>query len=59
MGEWTDKLKGRWKSTVGKATGDRHLEAEGERDEAKGKIKGGIEEVKHGIKDVVRDDPKY
>lgn len=59
MGEWTDKLKGRFKSTVGKATGDRRLEAEGETDETKGKVKGGIEEVKHGIKDAVRTDPKY
>lgn len=32
MGEWTDKLKGRVKETVGAASGDRELEAEGKKD---------------------------
>ncbi len=58
MGEFMDKIKGRFKSVTGKATGDRSLEAEGERDEFKGKVKGGVEEVKHEIKDAVRREPK-
>lgn len=58
MGEFSDKIKGRWKSVIGKATGDRSLEAEGELDETKGKAKGAFEDVKHGIKDAVRRDPK-
>jgi uncharacterized protein YjbJ (UPF0337 family) len=58
MGEFMDKLKGRFKSVSGKATGDRRLEAEGERDELKGKVKGGVEEVKHGVKEAVRGEPK-
>ncbi len=57
MGEFTDKLKGRFKSVTGKVTGNRRLEAEGEADEAKGKVKGGVEEVKHDIKEVVRGEP--
>ena len=57
MGEWTDKAKGRVKETVGAATGDRELEAEGKADTAKGKVKGGIEEVKRGIKDAFGGGP--
>ncbi|GMT97904.1 hypothetical protein KH5H1_20230 [Corallococcus caeni] len=55
MGEWTDKAKGKVKETVGVATGDRSLEAEGKADTAKGKIKGVVEDVKHAIKDAVDD----
>lgn len=51
MGEWTDKAKGRVKETVGTATGDRSLEAEGKADTLKGKVKGVVEDVKHAIKD--------
>ncbi|NBD09995.1 MULTISPECIES: CsbD family protein [Corallococcus] len=51
MGEWTDKAKGKVKETVGAATGDRSLEAEGKADTLKGKIKGVVEDVKHAIKD--------
>ncbi|MGA9520642.1 MAG: CsbD family protein [Myxococcaceae bacterium] len=58
MGAFTDKLKGRFKSVTGKATGNRRLEAEGKRDELKGKVKSGYEEVKHGIKEAERRDPK-
>jgi uncharacterized protein YjbJ (UPF0337 family) len=51
MGEWTDKLKGRVKETVGTATGDRELEAEGKKDTLKGEVKGKVEEAKRVIKD--------
>jgi uncharacterized protein YjbJ (UPF0337 family) len=63
MGEWTDKAKGKVKETVGAATGDRSLEAEGKVDTLKGKVKEGIEDVKRVIKDKIdehkerRDDP--
>jgi uncharacterized protein YjbJ (UPF0337 family) len=56
MGEWTDKAKGRVKETVGVATGDRELEAEGKRDTAKGEIKGKVEDVKRVIKDALDPD---
>ncbi len=56
MGEWNDKLKGKVKETVGVATGDRELEAEGKKDTAKGHIKGAVEDVKRVIKDAT--DPK-
>ncbi|NOK32666.1 CsbD family protein [Corallococcus exercitus] len=56
MGEWTDKAKGKVKETVGVATGDRSLEAEGKADTAKGKVKGVVEDVKHAIKDAVDGD---
>jgi uncharacterized protein YjbJ (UPF0337 family) len=46
-----DKLKGRAKQTVGGATGDRELEAEGKIDELKGKIKDAAGKVREGIKD--------
>ncbi len=51
MGEWTDKLKGRVKETVGTATGDRELEAEGKKDSLKGAVKGKVEDAKRVIKD--------
>lgn len=51
MGEWIDKAKGKVKETVGVATGDRELEAEGKKDTAKGHIKGAVEDVKRVIKD--------
>ena len=53
MGEWIDKTKGKVKETVGVATGDRELEAEGKADTLKGKVKEGIEDVKRVIKDAV------
>jgi uncharacterized protein YjbJ (UPF0337 family) len=45
-GAW-DKAKGNVKETVGKATDNRDLEAEGRGD----KIKGGLEEAKGKVKD--------
>jgi uncharacterized protein YjbJ (UPF0337 family) len=58
MGEWTDKTKGKVKETVGAATGDRDLEAEGKKDTAKGHVKGKFEDAKHAVKDAVRRDDK-
>ncbi len=58
MGNFTDKFKGRFKAVTGKVTGNRRLEAEGERDQMKGKLKAGFEKVKHGIKEAERRDPK-
>jgi uncharacterized protein YjbJ (UPF0337 family) len=57
MGEWIDKLKGRVKQGIGKVSGDRSLQAEGEVDEGKGKVKGVAEDVKRGIKDAVNPGP--
>lgn len=42
----TEELKGQGKENVGKATGDRDLEAEGKGDQASGKLKGAVEDVK-------------
>ena len=53
MGEWTDKAKGKVKETVGVATGDRSLEAEGKADLIKGKVKEKVEDAKRVIKDAV------
>ena len=56
MGEWTDKAKGKVKETVGAATGDRSLEAEGKTDTAKGNVKGAFEDAKHAVKDALNRD---
>lgn len=56
MGELTDKSKGKVKETIGVATGDRALEAEGKVDTLKGNVKGAFETVKQKVKDAV--DPK-
>ena len=56
MGEWTDKAKGKVKETVGVATGDRDLEAEGKKDTAKGNLKGAFEDAKHAVKDALDGD---
>jgi uncharacterized protein YjbJ (UPF0337 family) len=59
MGEWTDKMKGKVKETVGVATGDRELEAEGKKDTTKGNIKEAAEDVKRVIKDATdKDSPR-
>src|SRR5689334_22098401 len=57
MGELSDKAKGKVKETLGTATGDRKLEAEGKVDTAKGKVKGAFEEVKQTVKDATRPPP--
>ena len=51
MGEIIDKVKGKIKQTAGAATGDRKLEAKGKLDQAKGNVKGAVEEVKHAVKE--------
>ncbi len=58
MGEWTDKAKGKVKETVGVATGDRALEAEGKADTLSGKVKEKIEDAKRVIKDAVDGQPR-
>ena len=55
MGEIIDKVKGKIKQAAGAATGDKKLEDEGKLDEAKGKIKGVVEDVKHVIKEAVKN----
>jgi uncharacterized protein YjbJ (UPF0337 family) len=54
MGEIIDKVKGKIKQVAGKATGDKKLERQGKVDEVKGRVKGAVEEVKHGVKDVAK-----
>jgi uncharacterized protein YjbJ (UPF0337 family) len=51
MGEIIDTVKGRIKQAAGSLSGDKKLEREGEVDEAKGKVKGAVEDVKHAVKD--------
>ena len=54
MGELIDKAKGKIKQAAGAAAGDKRLEREGKADEAKGKVKGAVEEVKHAVKAAVK-----
>jgi uncharacterized protein YjbJ (UPF0337 family) len=54
MGELIDKAKGKIKQAAGAATGDKKLEREGKLDEAKGNVKGAVEEAKHAIKEAVK-----
>ena len=49
-----DKAKGVVKEAVGKATGDKRIEAEGKTDQAKGKVKNAtdnVSETAKGVKD--------
>lgn len=46
MSENTDKTKGRVKEAAGDLTGDEDLQREGKADQASGKIKGAIDDVK-------------
>ena len=54
MGEIIDKVKGKIKQAAGAMAGDKKLEREGKVDEAKGKVKGAIEEIKHAAKEAVK-----
>jgi uncharacterized protein YjbJ (UPF0337 family) len=54
MGELIDKTKGKIKQAAGVIAGDKRLEGEGKADEAKGKMKGAVEEVKHAVKHAVK-----
>ncbi|HEY1118697.1 MAG TPA: CsbD family protein [Acidimicrobiales bacterium] len=47
-----EELKGHGKESVGDATGDRDLKAEGQKDQASGKVKNAGEHVKDAAKDV-------
>jgi uncharacterized protein YjbJ (UPF0337 family) len=50
-----DHAKGRIKETVGVATNDRDLEAEGKTDQLKGKLKDAAGNLRQGIKDALDD----
>jgi uncharacterized protein YjbJ (UPF0337 family) len=54
MGEIIDRVKGKLKTAAGAATGSKKLEREGKLDEAKGKVKGAAEELKHAVKKAVK-----
>lgn len=54
MGEFTDKAKGKIKQAVGEVTGNDKLKREGQLDEAKGNIKGAVNDVKEVAKDAKR-----
>ena len=54
MGEVIDKVKGKAKQAAGAATGDKKLERQGKVDEAKGNVKGAVEEVKHAVKQAAK-----
>jgi uncharacterized protein YjbJ (UPF0337 family) len=55
MGEIIDKAKGKIKQAAGTLAGDKKLEQEGKVDEAKGKLKGSVEDVKHAVKVAVKE----
>jgi uncharacterized protein YjbJ (UPF0337 family) len=54
MGELIDKAKGKIKQAAGAASGDKELEQEGKVDEAKGNVKGAVEDVKHAVKEAFK-----
>jgi uncharacterized protein YjbJ (UPF0337 family) len=54
MGEIIDKVKGKSKQAAGNIVGDKSLKHEGQHDEAKGKMKGALEEVKHAVKGAIK-----
>jgi uncharacterized protein YjbJ (UPF0337 family) len=54
MGEIIDKVKGKIKQAAGSVSGDKKLEREGKVDQAKGKVKGVVEDVKHAVKDAAK-----
>jgi uncharacterized protein YjbJ (UPF0337 family) len=54
MGELIDKVKGKIKQGAGNVSGDKKLEREGKVDEAKGNVKGAVEDLKHAAKSAVR-----
>ena len=51
MGHEADKLKGKVKEGLGKATDDESLEREGQLDQAKGKAKDALEHGKDALKE--------
>ena len=54
MGEIIDKVKGKIKQAAGALSGDKKLAREGKIDEAKGNVKGAVEEVKHAAKEAAK-----
>ena len=50
MGEIISKVKGKTKQAAGKISGNKKLEREGKVDEAKGKLKGAVRNVRHAVK---------
>lgn len=52
-GKW-DQTKGDVKEKAGEVTGDESLEREGERDQAKGKLKDAWEKTKDAVDDLKR-----
>jgi uncharacterized protein YjbJ (UPF0337 family) len=54
MGEIIDRVKGKIKQATGALAGDKKLQGEGRADEAKGKLKGAVENLKHAVKDAVK-----
>jgi uncharacterized protein YjbJ (UPF0337 family) len=54
MGEIIDKVKGKIKQAAGVLAGDKKLEREGKVDEAKGEVKGAVEDVKHVVKEAIK-----
>jgi uncharacterized protein YjbJ (UPF0337 family) len=51
MGEIIDKAKGHIKQAAGALVGDKKLEQEGKVDQAKGKVKGAVEDLKQTFKE--------
>jgi len=49
----TDKITGRAKRATAALTGNDELEREGERDEAAGKLKDGVEAVKNKVSESI------
>lgn len=51
-----DEAKGRVKEAAGDLSGDRHLQREGQVDQAAGKAKSGIERLTDKVKGMLRRD---
>lgn len=51
----TEKLKGDVKETVGKATGNEKLEAEGKADQFEGGVREGFGKAREGLKEAKED----
>lgn len=54
MGEHKDKLKGKAKQIVGRATGNRRMEGEGLALQGRGVVRGAANDVKRAVKRSVR-----
>ncbi len=58
----TDDIKGKLKETGGELTGDERLANEGRADQAKGKVKEAVDDIKdaaeHARDAVTRDEPR-